>query len=125
MVDVKLPSADELVLRFAKSRMSVPVVVQVPATRPAEFLQVGRVGGGPLNRVLDAPVIVAYAWAGSKARAEEIASEFRDLILNRVGEMPLVRGVDSVVGPYSDPDPDSKVARYAVTSRWLVRASRR
>ena len=118
----ELASIDQLLFEFAGPRMSVPVKVGVPADRPAEFLRVERLGGGPDNRALDKPLVMGQGWAQSRARAEDIAAEFRDLLMNRYGEAHLIRGVLDVNGPYFDPDPDSYTPRFTVTATLSVRA---
>lgn len=125
MPHVQLPSVPEILRGFLAGRLApTPVHVNVPRTRPAEFVRAWRTGGGAINRVLDEPIITVQGWAASDARAEELAARCRDALLNDYTGMPLVRGVEIISGPYRDPDPDSETPRYTVTARLRVRGKR-
>ncbi|MTE24829.1 hypothetical protein [Microbacterium sp. ZXX196] len=122
MPGVELASVDELVYGFLSARVPVPVRTVVPASRPASFVRAWRTGGTTLNRVLDEPIVTVQAWASTAAEAEEIARLCHFAFLNEYTAMPLVRGVETVAGPYSDPDPDSQSPRYSLSVRMRVRA---
>ena len=124
MPDVELPSVDELLLGFLAGKVTVPVSVIVPEGRPAEFVRAWRTGGGPINRVLDEPLVTVQAWAASAARAEDIARECLHALLNDYTQMPLVRGMEILSGPYMDPDPESRSPRYSINARLRVRGRR-
>lgn len=122
MPPVELPSVPEILRDFLVSKLSpTPVHVNVPRNRPTEFVRAWRTGGGAINRVLDEPIVTMQGWAASDARAEALAAKCRDALLNGYTGMPLVRGVEIISGPYSDPDPDSETPRYTVTARLRVR----
>lgn len=111
-----------MVRTFLLSKVSVPVSVKVPNPRPVSFVRAWRVGGGPINRVLDEPLVTVQGWGTSTVAASQLAEQCRDALLNEYTEMPLVRAVEVVSGPYLDPDPDSQTDRYTVTVRLRVRA---
>lgn len=62
--------------------------------------------------------------AGDSVTASADATRARHVLLNEHTAMPLVRGIESISGPYYDPDPDTNGDRYTVTVRMRVRATR-
>lgn len=97
---------------------------QVPEPRPVRWVQLQRTGGSAINRVLEIVQITVTCWAGSDVDAESDAMTVRMLFLEKYTLMSLVRGVEEVSGPYSDPDPDSGSPRYSFTVRLRVRGRR-
>lgn len=84
----------------------------VPATRPAEFITVERVGGSR-GDVVESPLLSVQAWSDSRVHAEQLA----DLVVDSLNEMVSLEqvadvGVQSVI---NDPDPDSEQPRFQVT----------
>lgn len=124
MPPVELPNVDAMLLAFFGPRLSVPVHMKVPETRPESFVRAWRVGGGAMNRAVDQPLVTVQGWAKSDLAAHDLAAKCRDLLLNESAALPLVRRVEVVSGPYLDPDPDSKQPRYTVTARLIVRGRR-
>lgn len=123
---MRFPDVDAMVRTFLKSHLgALPVHVSVPSPRPAEFIVARRNGGGASNRVLDSAAVTVDAWASTSVRAAELAENARNAFHNHYTDMPLVRGVEEVTGPYSIPDDESKSPRYRFTVRLAVRAARR
>ena len=122
---MRFPDVDAMVRTFLMGRVApMKVYVTVPATRPAEFIVARRNGGAASNRVLDVPTVTVDVWAGSSVRAAELAETARGAFLHHDTDMPLVRGVEEVTGPYSVPDDASESARYRFSMRLRVRAHR-
>lgn len=122
---MRFPDADSMVRSFLLSHMApTPVHVSVPGTRPVEFIVARRNGGAASNRVLDNPTVTVDVWAKSSVRAAELAEVARGAFLHHYTDMPLVRGVEEVSGPYSVPDEASGSARYRFSMRLRVRAHR-
>ena len=81
-----------------------------PKSPPDEFVTVERVGGGVVDMV-DRPQLAVQAWALTEARAEEIATDLRMLVLT--GSKPA--GVHHIAvdsGPYPFWDEDTGRPRY-------------
>lgn len=95
----------------------VPVVSEIPPTRPQEFIRVLRTGGPRETLVSEAAQITVEAWAQTKARASELLSNARAL-LNAADES--IYGVREFSGPGDLPDPQTGQARF--TMSFQVRA---
>jgi hypothetical protein len=110
---------------FLLPRVS-PLLVsnRVPNPRPASFVHVWRSGGSAANRALDRPLITLTAWAGTDTAAFDAVSACRQVLHDSASELPLLRGLEELSGPYRDPDPDSGSPRYSMTVRLFVRAAR-
>lgn len=81
-----------------------------PPAEGDEFVTVERTGGGVADMV-DHPTIAIQAWAGTEARAEEMATAIRDAAL--IGARP--QGVASMrinAGPYPFWDSYTRLPRY-------------
>lgn len=100
----------------------VTVATKVPAKRPATFVRAWVSGGSAVNRVLEEVFITVDVWAPSTTAAAALAEAIRHGFLNYASTMPLVRGVDEVARPYSNPDQASD--RYRATYGLMVRATR-
>lgn len=125
MPAVEMPDAEGMCIAFAKTKTDASVGVKIPSTRPDVYARIIRTGGAATNRVLDRPqmTVTVGAKAGSVVAAAE-AAKLRHAFLNDYTEMPLVRGVEEVVGLYFDPDPDTREDRYSFTFRMSVRGKR-
>jgi hypothetical protein len=115
--------SEAIVRTFLDDALDVPVVTKVPKSRPGEFVRVWRTGGAASSRVLDRPIITVQAWAANSARASDLASRCRDLLLGGYTGMRLVRYSQEVSGLYYDPDPDSGIDRYTFAHQLNVRAT--
>jgi len=92
--------------------VGVPVVADVPAARPAEFIRVLRTGGPRETLRTEAAQITVEGWAGSKQRAKFLLNRCR-AILNR-SEGALF-GVIELSGPADLPDPTTAQIRYTMS----------
>lgn len=122
---MSFPDAEAMVRSFLAAKVApVRVQTKVPANRPATFVRVWRTGGAAVNRVLERPLITVQAWDTNSVAAIELAGKCRHSLLNHSAEIPLVRAVEEVTGPYYDPDPDTGIDRYSFTVQLSVRAKR-
>lgn len=120
-----LPDVEAMVVEFLNGIVDPKVATRVPNPRPDEFVRAWRTGGGASNRVLETATITVQAWGkdpNDTVAAAALAGACRDALLNRYTEMPLVRGVSEVTGPYYDPDSGTGSARYTFTHQLSVRA---
>lgn len=115
------PDSEALVVEFLQARLAVDVATKVPKDRPAEFVRAWRSGGAAVNRVLDEPTITVQAWG---VNAFELVRVCREALFNEYTDMPLVRGVNELTGPYFDPDPGSNDDRYSCNIQLRVRSAR-
>lgn len=123
------PDIEDLLVEFLGgelSRFGAPtsVSVDVPISRPDEFVIVPRVGGIRQTIVTDAALIGFEIWAQRDARALRLGQLVRGLIHTLPGQM--VSGnafyrVNEVGGLMLFPDPDSQQARYVFTAEIHVR----
>lgn len=119
---MKFPDSEALAVAFLHSRLApLHVGTKVPKERPAEFVRVWRTGGAAANRVLDQPTLTIQAWGPNSF---ELIRVCREAFLNEYTQMPLVRGVEEITGPYYDPDPGSNSDRYSCNMQLQVRAQR-
>jgi hypothetical protein len=96
----------------------------IPLPRPAEFVQVVRVGGDDSVVSEDASVTV-YAWADGWAAAYSLAALVRQRLqsVRRLGDLPVYR-VTTIAAPSRAPDPLTGDARYQFTLAFKVRGSK-
>ena len=90
----------------------------VPADRPATFLQLTRTGGVRHDLVVDDPQITVDSWAGTQANAMVLAQLARAYLGAMEGTVVggvAVYGVTEISGPFDLPDPDSQAARVRQT----------
>lgn len=124
VVMVEFVDVETMLVQFVAARTGVRVGTRLPKTLSAEFVRLWRTGGPALNRVLDRPQVTFECWAGSSVRAAELAADVRRALLNDLGGLPLVRGVEEMTGLHYDPDPDREVERYSFTFIFRVRGTR-
>lgn len=92
----------------------LPVVTRVPATRPARFIRLERVGGARLDRITDRPRIDVQCWGASEEDATDLAIVARALLFAIPGWRGAVAyDVDEAGGPNTLPDPTSGHERVA------------
>lgn len=107
-------SIEEALISWLPDATGLPAYAEVPSQRPQEFLTVERVGG-PTETGIDRPAVAIQVWAASRARAEEIALDCRQMMAERAAEcIPQIRSVScSATHPF--PDPDSRAERYQLS----------
>jgi len=123
---MRFPDVEAMLRQFLLPVVSPrPVVITIPAERPAAFVRIWRNGGAADNQVVDRPLISVEAWAPTSAEASDLLRKCRSALLAESLRMPLVRRVDEISGPYWSPDPDTEIPRYRLTVQLTVRAARR
>lgn len=108
---------------IAATMPGIRVATKVPATVPAEFVWVRRTGGPTMGRVVDRPQMAVTAWAADSVRAERLADQARQALLDSPRGSNGVHSVE-ILSFYYDPDPDSRKDRYTVNAITNVRAAR-
>jgi hypothetical protein len=116
---VLYPDVELLVCNLLRNPLlGVPVVADIPATRPNEFVRVIRTGGPRETMCSEAALLAIEAWALSKSRASQLAREARAVIFAADGQL---FGPREVAGPAYLPDPTSAQIRYTMTVQIRVR----
>ena len=110
---IVFPDAEGILVSALKARLTVPVVTKVPATRPASFVRLVRVGGGRANLVTERPIIVFECWAATGPAAERLSALVHAHVFALAPDT--VRRVREVAGRQSFPDPLSESPRYQFT----------
>lgn len=120
---MQLPEVEgEIVLPFVQGVVApVKAATLVPAKRPQKFVRVWVNGGAAINRILERVVVTVDYWAPTTAEAAAGAGDIRHAFLNTQIHA-LVKGVEEITRPYSEPDETSE--RYRATYALLVRAKR-
>jgi len=122
-----LVDVEQMCVAFAKTKVTATVSTKA---KPPRYARVWRTGGGAVNRILDRAQVTITCGANDTGTengatiASRDATDLRNAFLNEYTQMPLVRGVEEVTGPYFDPDPDTGGARYTFTVILSVRAKR-
>jgi hypothetical protein len=57
-----------------------------PATKPAEFVRVSRVGGRMLNLITDSPRVLVECWGPDVGTVEQMTCTARGALLNSLGQ---------------------------------------
>jgi hypothetical protein len=102
-----------------------PVVSRVPDPRPAEWVQIRRIGGPQVRPVRDRPNVDVFAWAQTDPAAWELAELLRRSIHALAGTTllgPMVYRVDETLGPRSLDDELTGSPRVWATYSLDVRA---
>lgn len=105
-------SVEALTVDYLNAAGTLEAFMDVPGTRPAEFVTVERVGG-PEGRVLGSPLLAVQVWAKARWRAAELADSVADLIRG-MEILPWVGRV-TVSSVANFPDLDSRSPRYQIT----------
>ena len=104
-----------------RSRCRVDAGVEIPHSRPAEFVQVTRVGG-PAGNIVDRPMVTFYIWGPSWDDAHDLGALVRRRIhsLTRLDDLPVYR-VREIGGLSRAPDPVDGSPRYQFTVELRLR----
>lgn len=117
------PNIEGDLIGFLSSNVRVDASVQIPHPRPAEFVQVTRVGGVS-GVVADRPMVELLIWSGSWASAHTLAA----LVRQRVTSIRVLDGLPvyrvSEVGFGRAPDPADGNPRYRLTVEISLRGSK-
>lgn len=121
---VFFPDAVLVVVEYLRPVLGVPVVSRVPATRPAEFVRIERLGGLRSSLVTDRPRIDIECWSDSEETAEALMSLARAHVLAMAGKRgsTTVYNVQEVSGPMWLPDSVSGAPRYSFAVEFSTRA---
>ena len=105
------------------SQVRVPAAVEVDNPRPAEFVQVTRVGG-PSGMITDSPMVTFFAWGPDWASAQSLGALTRRRVhsVTRLEDHPVYR-VREVGGLSRAPDPVDGSPRYQFTVEFKLRGS--
>lgn len=112
--------AEAAVVAWMKPRLApLKVSTEVPSTRPNELVKVSLTGGYEPNRATERPQLTFECWALTSVRASEICRIVKAHLKALEGETStgvFVRGVTTVGGPTSFPDPQTNLPRYQYTA---------
>lgn len=114
-----------LVAHLAPIVAPVQVAGRVPASRPAELVQVRRVAGPAMPPVREIARIDVFAWADTDPRAVTIGNQVRAAVWALAGNATLgvnVYQVSEFKGPGLDDDPLTGASRVWATYDLHVRA---
>ncbi len=118
---VLMPDAVAVVTGYLRQALAgvgrpVPVVSRIPATRPAEFVRVERVGGTRATVVSDRPRLDIHCWAASESGAHDLAALVRALLesIPGVRDEVTVYRITEVGGLMWLPDDQTSSPRYAL-----------
>lgn len=114
-----------LVAHFATLLSPLPVSVDVPATRPDEFVQIRRIGGPALPPVRDLPRLDFIAWSTTAIKAMTLLTTVRTELWALAGTTTIgvtVYRVDEELGPRQANDPDTGLPMATMTMQLNARA---
>ena len=115
---LEFPNAAVWLIRYLDAALDVPVVGEVPSTRPASFVVVENAGGSADTVVTDGAQLLVGSWDTTNPKAERLASKVRALVNAAPGVTVQGEYCKAVVEsgrPVYIPDPDAKVPRYRQT----------
>lgn len=119
------PDIVALLVTYLDGQTTVQVASKIPNPRPAELIQVRRVGGTQLRPVRDKPRVDFTVWAATEPRAYEIADLVRNAVHQLAGTTtlgPVVYRVEEVLGPRQLDDPLTGTPRVLQTQSIDIRA---
>lgn len=114
---LEMPDAEALFAAYLRARMGIPVGTTVPDPRPGEFIRLIRSGGISTALTIDRPILLVEAWADSKTRAGQLATQVRAHLhaADTLGGGVTVLRMDEAAGPADLPDPLTGQHRYTAT----------
>lgn len=122
--DIEIALADHLASALTARGITIPVVIEIPASRPPRFVRVTRPGGSQANPVTDRPRIIAECWDELGTGASQLAKVVRALLgAVAPGYMEGIwvdRSVDLGVANLPHPSYPG-IPRYLVTKELYVR----
>lgn len=112
---MEFPNAAIWLIRYLDANLDIPVVGEVPTTRPASFVVVENAGGSLVTKVTDGAALLVGSWDTTNPKAERLASKVRALIRAAAGvtvQGEYCKAAEELGRPVYIPDPDAKVPRY-------------
>ncbi len=119
------PDPVALVIAWLDPLVAPEVVVDVPRPRPAEFIQVRRIGGPANPPVTDRPTLDFRSWAPSALEAMATLMDVRTLVwrLSGTNDLGVVcYDVAEVMGPRNANDPETSEPLAIFTASLSTRA---
>lgn len=122
---VVFPDAVLVVIEYLRSVMppGTRVYSRVPASLPAEFIRVERLGGMRRFPFIDRPRVDIECWSGSEEGAEALVNTTRAYVLAMAGQRggTTVYDVAEVSGPQWLPDSTTGKPRYVFAVEFSTR----
>lgn len=115
---IEFPNPAIWLIRYLDAHLDIPVVGEVPSTRPVSFVQVENAGGAQVTKVTDGAQLLVGSWDTTNPKAERLASKVRALIRAAPGvtiQGETCKASEESGRPVYIPDPDAKVPRYRQT----------
>ena len=112
------PNAAVWLIRYLDAALDVPVVGEIPSTRPASFVVVENAGGSLVTKVTDGAQLLVGSWDATNPKAERLAAKVRALVNAAPGvtiQGEYCKAVEETGRPVYIPDPDARVPRYRQT----------
>ena len=126
MLPLTYPNAERVVVDIIDAGTTTHVRNTIPDPRPAAFIVVRQVGGGPASPVSERSLIQLEAWAAGSSAAHTLLQQARALVVaaaHTVTNSVTVYAVRDVGGPANAPDPTSEQARWVCTLSIELRAT--
>lgn len=116
-------NVERALIGVIRSVVRVDAGVDVPSPRPAEYVQVARVGGTS-GMVTDSPMVTFFVWGPSWSAAHDLGALVRRRVhsLYSLEDVPVYR-VGEVGGLARAPDPVDGSPRYQFTVEIRLRGS--
>lgn len=111
----ELPSALLWFMHYLDALLDVPVMGEVPRSRPVSFVRVSVAGGDDRTSVTGAPQLLVESWGATILDAEALAREVDGHVHEAHGvtvDGVYCKGSRAFGLPYESPVPDSDAARY-------------
>lgn len=102
---------ERVVAKRIMDETGIKTVLEVPATRPDEFVSV-EMTGGTNGRFMQTAILAIQTWATTRRRAAEMAVAVQHAVFNLTDEQNIFKATPG--GAYRYPDPDSKSERYQI-----------
>ncbi|RJU01979.1 hypothetical protein D6T65_04995 [Arthrobacter frigidicola] len=112
---IEFPNPAVWLIRYLDAALDVPVLGEVPATRPATFVLVENAGGALVTPVTDGGQLLVGSWDTTNPKAERLAAKVRALIRAAAGvtvQGEQCKATEELGRPVYMPDPDARVPRY-------------
>jgi len=112
------PNAAVWLIRYLDAHLDIPVVGEVPGTRPSSFVVVENGGGSLVTKVTDGAQLLVGSWDATNPKAERLSAKVRALVNAAPGvtvQGEYCKAVEETGRPVYIPDPDARVPRYRQT----------